>query len=197
MLNFTPATQAVADLVAGVPDELLTAPTPCPETTVGDLLDHLDQLATAFTAAANKTSQPEDGAPPRPDAARLGPDWREKVTRNLTALADAWNEELAWTGMTSAGGQELPGEMAASVALDEVVIHGWDLAVASGQRVTFPPDLLEMAYGFVEATVAQNPEGTPGLFGAPVPVPDGTARFDRLIALSGRDPAWAPPPRPR
>jgi uncharacterized protein (TIGR03086 family) len=194
MLNLTPATRAVADLVADVPDEILAAPTPCPETTVGDLLDHLDQLATAFTAAANKTSCPEDGPPPKPDAARLGPDWRARIAANLTALADAWSEPSAWDGMTSAGGQELPGAMAAVVALDEVVIHGWDLAVASGQRVTFPPDLLEMAYGFVEATVAQSPEGTPGLFGPPVPVPDGTGRFDRLIALAGRDPAWAPPP---
>jgi uncharacterized protein (TIGR03086 family) len=176
-----------------VPDELLTAPTPCPDTTVGDLLDHLDQLATAFTAAAHKTSRPEDGPPPRPDAARLGPDWRARISANLAALADAWSEPSAWDGMTSAGGLELPGAMAAVVALDEVVIHGWDLAVAGGQRVTFPPDLLEIAYGFVEATVAQNPEGTPGLFGAPVPVPDDSTRFDRLIALAGRDPAWTPP----
>jgi uncharacterized protein (TIGR03086 family) len=97
--------------------------------------------------------------------------------------------------MTNAGGLELPGEMASVGALDELVVHGWDLAVARGQRVTFPPDLLEAATAFVEATVAQNPEGTPGLFGPPVPVPDDLTGLDRLIALTGRNRGWTRPRR--
>jgi uncharacterized protein (TIGR03086 family) len=149
MLNLTPATRAAAELVAGVPDDLCTSPTLCPETTVGDLLDHLDQLSTA--AAAGQASGNDAGSPPEPDAARLGPDWSERITGNLAALADAWSEESAWTGMTHAGGLDLPAEIAGVVALDELVVHGWDLAVASGQRVAFPPDLLEAAYAFVEA----------------------------------------------
>jgi uncharacterized protein (TIGR03086 family) len=95
--------------------------------------------------------------------------------------------------MTYAGGLELPADMAGVVALDEVVVHGWDLAVASGQSAAFPPDLVEAASVFVEATVAQNPAGSPGLFGPPVGVLENATVFDRFIALTGRDPAWTSP----
>lgn len=36
--------------------------------------------------------------------------------------------------MQAAGGVDLPGEVAGLVALDEIVVHGWDLAVVTGQR---------------------------------------------------------------
>jgi hypothetical protein len=42
----------------------------------------------------------------------------------------------------------------------------------------------------VQAAVAQNPEGSPGLFGPPAIVPDNAPLLDRLIGLTGRDPAW-------
>jgi hypothetical protein len=45
-------------------------------------------------------------------------------------------------------------------------------------------------YSFVQASVAQNPDGSPGLFGPLVPVPDDAPLFDRLIGLTGRDPSW-------
>ena len=51
-----PAARQLATLVRGVTDEQLDAPTPCPEYTVGDLLDHIGGLAKAFTWAATKES---------------------------------------------------------------------------------------------------------------------------------------------
>ena len=94
--------------------------------------------------------------------------------------------------MTKAGGQDLPAELVGIIALDEVIVHGWDIAVASGQSFSCPPELLEAAHGFVQPTVAGNPDGTPGLFGPPVPVPDDAPPLDRLLGLTGRDPAWQP-----
>jgi hypothetical protein len=44
----------------------------------------------------------------------------------------------------------------------------------------------------VQAAVAQNPNGSPGLFGQPVKVPDNAPLMDKLIGLTGRDPAWQP-----
>jgi hypothetical protein len=44
--------------------------------------------------------------------------------------------------------------------------------------------------GLWMSAVAQNPDGSPGLFGAPVAVPDSAPLLDRLIGLTGRDPAW-------
>lgn len=192
MLDLEPATAALTRIVEGVRDDQLAAPTPCRDTTVGDLLDHVDGLSMAFAAAADKKPLDTGGRPPAPDASRLGTDWRTRVPRRLVELAEAWRSEPAWTGMTAAGGTDLPGEVAGIVALNEIVVHGWDLAVATGQEFTGDPELLQAALGFVQAAVAENPNGTPGLFGPPVPVPDDAPLVDRLIGLAGRDPAWRP-----
>lgn len=114
-----------------MPDDALDWRTPCEAFSVGDLLDHLGGMALAFTAAAAKT--PLEGAASG-DAARLRPDWRTRIPRDLLTLAEAWRDPDAWTGMTGAGGVELPGEVAGAVALDELVIHGWDLAKATASR---------------------------------------------------------------
>lgn len=190
MIDLEPATRMLTGLVEGVRDDQLAAPTPCVETSLGDLLDHVDGLSMAFTAAGTKTPLPGGSQAPSADASRLGADWRVRIPERLAALAVAWRDEAAWAGMTQAGGQDLPAEIAGVIALDEVVVHGWDIAVASGQPFSCEPRLLEAVYGFVQPTAAQSPQGTPGLFGPPVPVPDDAPLLDRLLGLTGRDPAW-------
>ena len=189
MLDLTPATDAAARVVAAVRDDQLDAPTPCEGTSVAALLDHLDGLAQAFTGAARKVPV-EAGA--SVDASRLGDDWRERIPARLEVLAQAWREQDAWTGMTAAGGVDLPGEVAGLVALDEVVVHGWDVARATGQDLAVDDQLLEGALGFVRQAVDEHPAGSPGLFGPPVPVPDDAPPLHVLLGLTGRDPAWHP-----
>jgi uncharacterized protein (TIGR03086 family) len=177
----------VAALVAGVTDEDLGRPTPCERYTVGDLLDHISGSARAFTAAAVKT--PLDGAPPV-DAANLAPDWRVEIPKQVMTLAGAWRDPEAWTGMTAAGGVDLPGEVAGVVALDELIIHGWDLAKATNQPADYDGPGLDAVYGMVQYFRAQNAEG---LFGPLVEVPHDAPLLDRILGVTGRDPSWEPP----
>jgi uncharacterized protein (TIGR03086 family) len=193
MLDLEPATQVLARLVQGVAEDKLTAPTPCTETSLGALLDHVDGLAQAFTAAANKTV-PEGGSQaPSADASHLDPHWRTQIPSRLGVLAQAWTNEQAWTGVTEVGGAESPGEMTGLFALDEVIVHSWDIAVASGQPFQVHPVLLDATFEFVRGLIAQQPEGTPGLFGPPVPVPEDAPALEQLLGLTGRDPQWTPP----
>ena len=189
MLDLTPATDAAARVVAAVRDDQLDAPTPCEGTSVAALLDHLDGLAQAFTGAAHKAPVDAGGSV---DASRLGDDWRERIPARLADLARAWREQDAWTGMTAAGGVDLPGEVAGLVALDEVVVHAWDIARATGQDLAVDAQLLGGALGFVRQAVAEHPTGSPGLFGPPVPVPADAPPLHVLLGLTGRDPAWHP-----
>ena len=193
IVNLEPATRHMADLVAGVSDDQLDRPTPCPEYSLGDLLDHIGGLALAFSAAAAKTTDPR--APQRSglgDASRLGDDWRTRIPKNLEALADAWRDPEAWTGMTHVGEIPLPGELAGVVALDEVMLHAWDLAQASGQEFEYDPGLLEVIHGLVQQWSAPGAESQrDGIFGPVVPVPDDAPLLDRVIGLSGRSPNWA------
>jgi uncharacterized protein (TIGR03086 family) len=187
--DLTPGVQRLGAILRAIPDEALGSPTPCSESSVGDLIDHVDSFAVAFTAAARK--QNIGGRPPAPDRANLGDHWRTRIPARLAELAEAWQDPAAWEGMTTAGGLDLPGEVAGAVAADELVLHGWDLAVATGQPYDVDPDLLEAAHGFVQAVVD---EGGPrdGLFGPPVEVPDDASLFDRVLGLAGRDPGWRP-----
>ena len=65
-IDLTAGGAAVRGPGAAVGDDQLGAPTPCPDYTVGDLLDHIVALAVAFREAADKTVRPRtpDGPPP-------------------------------------------------------------------------------------------------------------------------------------
>ena len=190
-LDLTPATEMLARVVADVGDHQLGALTPCPGVTVAALLDHIDGLCVAFTAAAAKDLD-AGRQPPSADGSRLGTGWRTRIPGRLAQLAAAWDDAEAWQGMTRAGGADLPGEVAGRVAMDEVVVHGWDLAVATGHDYACEEEPLQAAYEFAQSAVAQNPDGSPGLFDPPVTVPDNASQLDRLLGLTGRDPAWRP-----
>lgn len=183
-----PAARRLARLVEAVPERALSDPTPCERYRVGDLLDHIGGFALAFRAAAEK--RPLPGAPAG-DAARLPHDWRSRIPSDLMALADAWGDAEAWTGQTAAGGVDLPGEVAGVVALDELVLHGWDLAKATGQPAGYDGPGLDAVYGMVQHFRAANAEG---LFGPVVAVAEDAPLLDRILGLAGRDPGWSPPP---
>jgi uncharacterized protein (TIGR03086 family) len=195
-VDFRPATRRLAGLVLGVREEQLDAATPCGGISVGQLLDHIDGLSVAFAAAGRKERPADGGQAREPDASRLGGDWRDRLPAGLDALAEAWRPDAAWEGLAVVGGLELPAPIAGASGLDEVLIHGWDLAVATGQH--FPADgegmteAVETAYAWVDSVVTQNPEGLPGLFGPPVAVPTDAPPLDRLLGLTGRDPRWSP-----
>ena len=191
-IDLRPAAERTADLVQGVRDDQLQSPTPCPAYTLGDLLDHVGGLSLAFTAAATKDVDEIGGQAPSADASRLGDDWRTRIPADLATLAEAWRDPAAWTGMTKAGGVDLPGEVAGLVALNEVVIHGWDVARASGQPYDPDPAALEACHAFV-AQFSGPDADRGGMFGPVVEVPADAPLLERVIGLSGRDPAWSPP----
>ena len=186
--DLEPAAHRVVALLDGVPDAALDAPTPCADTPVAGLLDHLMGLAEGLRASAAK--EPDQGGP-QAAAANLDPDWRTVLPKRLDALVAAWREPAAGEGTTSAGGVEMPAVEIAAVTLNELVMHGWDLARATGQP--YEPDAADVAaiLPFLEAF--GSPEGVPGLFGPAVAVPADAPAFDRALGLAGRDPAWRPP----
>ena len=189
--DLTPTTEMLARVVTDIGDHQLGAPTPCRGATVADLLDHIDGFCVAFAAAAAKDLDAGSQAP-RADGSRLGAGWRTRIPGRLARLAVAWHDDRAWQGMTRVAGVDLPGEIAGRVAMDEVVVHGWDIAVATGHDYACEPEPLQAAYEFVQSAVARDPNGSPGLFGPPVTVPDSAPQLDRLLGLTGRNPAWRP-----
>ena len=193
-IDLGPPARRLAGLVARIPDEDLTLPTPCPAYALGDLIDHVGGLAIAFAAAASKERDARTGEPPPGDAARLGADWRERIPRGLQALGLAWQEPGAWLGMTRIADMDTPAETVGLVLADELAVHGWDVARATRQPYTCEPDVLEAARQFLQMFASPDaPSGPEVPFGpATVLLPEAPL-LDRVVALAGRDPNWSPP----
>src|SRR5262245_13606734 len=187
--DLKPAAQRMAALVANVPDDRLKDATPCPEMNVAALLDHIGGFALAFASAAKKDGRFGDQAP-SVSADALPDDWRTRIPRDVIAMGDAWDAPEAWTGMTKAGGLDIPGEIGGFIALDELVVHGWDLASATGQPYECDSASLDAVLTFV-APIAESGAPNPGLFGPPVVVGDDAPMLDRVIGLTGRAPDWS------
>jgi uncharacterized protein (TIGR03086 family) len=186
--DLAPAAAETARIVAAVRDDQLADPTPCPEMSVATMLHHLVGLTYAFRLAAEKTPLPDA---PSSSADDLPDDWRARIPAQLDALVAAWRQPSAGEGTASAGGVELPAPLMSMVALDEVLIHGWDLAVATGQEYRPDGASTQVCFDFVGDREGEPPGASP--FGPVVAVPDAAPPFDRLLGRTGRDPGWAPP----
>ena len=193
IVDLGPAAQRLADLVARVTDDELGNPTPCPAYTLGDLVEHVGGLALAFTAAANKERSKYNEEPQPGSAERLGDDWRTRIPRDLANLAQAWRAPEAWTGMTRIAGGDSPSSVVGLVAADELVVHGWDVARATGQPYDPEPAVLDAARSFLAMFASPDaPAGPEVAFGPSQLVPDDAPPLHRVVALAGRDPGWAP-----
>jgi uncharacterized protein (TIGR03086 family) len=190
-VDLGPAARRLADLVAHIPDEALGRPTPCPAYSLGDLIEHVGGLALAFAAAARKERNEYTGMNPPGDASRLGGDWRERIPRDLTALAGAWAEPDAWSGMTRIAGDDTPAEVVGLVLADELAVHGWDVARATGQAYACEPDILGAALQFLQMFASPDaPAGPDVAFGPATFLLEEAPLLDRVVALAGRDPGW-------
>ncbi|MEU9009060.1 TIGR03086 family metal-binding protein [Streptomyces sp. NPDC048479] len=185
-----PAARAVAQLIDGVDDARLDDPTPCPQYAVRELLGHLVGLSTAFRDAARKDFGPSTNTDPGSVLPVLDDNWRTVLPQRLDELAESWTAPTAWDGDTQAGGITFPAAIAGRVALNELVIHGWDLARATGQEYAPGEASLEVSYGVLKP--AADAPGRGGLFGPVVEVPENAPLLDRVVGFSGRRPDWQP-----
>jgi uncharacterized protein (TIGR03086 family) len=186
-LDLDPPVRQLRLLLLGITDDDLRSPTPCDDWTVGDLLDHIAEATRALTQAAQKLAEaPGTAVPlPPPSAARLPTHWRGRLPVLLEDLATAWKNPAAWTGSAQYGGTAMPAVAAGTEAANELTMHGWDLARATGQDFATDPRILEALIEFL----SQNA-------GRAVPVievADEQMLLEAALTLSGRDPAWRRP----
>ncbi|MCD0444130.1 TIGR03086 family metal-binding protein [Glycomyces sp. A-F 0318] len=191
MTDFKSTTERVAALLDHVEDERLSGATPCEEYTVAQLVNHMLGLCLAFTAAAEGERGPHNDAPPGVPDATLEPGWRPLLEERLRTLAEAWSRPSAWEGDATAGGVTFPAAVMGLVGLNEVAVHGWDLARATGQDYELDEATLETLLEFVGQD-ADDQAAREGIYGPAFKVADDADPQDRLMALTGRDPDWRP-----
>ncbi|MGV9713870.1 TIGR03086 family metal-binding protein [Gordonia sp. NPDC003424] len=182
------AVDEMSTLSAGITDDMLGRPTPCTDLDVGAMLGHVDMLTRAFAAAGRKELGPLTSSPPDPAASVLTADWRETLPGHLRELATNWRDPSAWEGVTQVGGIDGPAQILGTVALSELVLHGWDVARSLGTEYTVPDDILQIVFDFHYPPQPQSERE--GMFGPVVDIPSDARLVDRLAGLTGRDPFW-------
>ncbi|MGC4963118.1 TIGR03086 family metal-binding protein [Gordonia sp. DT218] len=182
------AADAILGLAAKVDHDMLHRPTPCVGTDLGALLAHVIGLSEAFAAAARKDVGPSTSTAPQVSESVLPDDWRTMLPSRVRDLASSWQRPEAWQGMTQAGGVDAPAEIMGTVALSELVLHGWDVARSIGVDLELPDGILQIVYDFHHPPQPQSERD--GMFGPVVEVPEDARLVDRLAGLTGRDPFW-------
>lgn len=170
----TRATERTAAVVRAVRPEQFGAATPCAEFDVKALVSHLEWVAEMFESLARDGASVEQGP--------YAGDFPERAERTLAA----WSRPEAWEGISP--GMGLPKTALAHMYLVDMVVHGWDLARATGQEYEPDPEAVARALDFAGQMVEIGREH--GAFGPPVAVPEDAPAFGRLLGLIGRDPAW-------
>ncbi|MFA1551284.1 TIGR03086 family metal-binding protein [Actinomadura chokoriensis] len=184
-----PAAEAAARIVLEVPAARMDDPTPCPDWDVRGLVNHLILWNGRGEAAAHRA--PVTG-PGEDHDFTAEPGWAERFGEQARKTAEAWQDPAAWEGRTSLSGtgEGMPAEFIAGILFVECVLHGWDLAVATGRDPGFSPEVVRTAWDQVVPMAEMSRRY--GVFGAEVPVPEDAPLLDRVLGASGRDPHWKP-----
>jgi uncharacterized protein (TIGR03086 family) len=160
-------------------------PTPDDDWDVRALVGHVvaGNLWATELAAGRTIEQVGD----RLDGDVLGADPRGAFEASAASAAAAFEAPGALDAPCAVSYGPVPGRVYAGHRLVDVLIHGWDLAVALDADPTLDAELVEVCLGLVEPEI--DLLKSTGAYGGHVAVPDGAAPQTRLLALLGRHPA--------
>ncbi|MEU7907890.1 TIGR03086 family metal-binding protein [Actinoplanes sp. NPDC049118] len=155
-------------LISGIAPDQWTEPTPCAEWDVRALVDHVVAGNALFTASLSGQGGKPDG-------------YVDSAERMLAAF----RAPGALDKVVEVPFGRVPGMVALHLRIADVVVHGWDIARATGQRADYPDDVVEQALAFsLAALPAVRSDRSP--FAPPQPVDDDAPVLERLAACLGR-----------
>jgi uncharacterized protein (TIGR03086 family) len=166
-----PACRAV---LRHVTDDDLSRPTPCAAYTVSDVGQHLVRSMALLASAAG-----EEVASPAADTLEAA------VAANAEAVLAAWRRR-GLDGTVAVGRSTYPAGLAVEIIPLELLVHGWDIAWATGQDIAVPPEVADHVLQRARELITDDKRGR-GFAAEVAPGPDASL-LDRLIAFTGRTP---------
>ena len=152
----------------------LDAPTTCDEWNVRTLLNHMLDTQHYFAG----TARGEDVSPPAPSPPEL---LSEDPVADFDRARSDIMSSFAKPGVIEKTGPSL------GIAFSDQLLHGWDLATATGQDATMPEGLPDAAYEMIHGRFTD--EQRKGVFKPEVAVASDASAQDKLLAYTGRDPS--------
>jgi uncharacterized protein (TIGR03086 family) len=176
------ALRATGTVVAGVADRQLDLPTPCGGWSVRELLNHI--VSGNYWAAELSAGKSIDEVGDRLDGDTLGDDPAAAYQESAALAIAAFNAPGAMDAACAVSYGPVPGSVYCGHRVLDVVIHGWDLAKATGQDTTLDPELVDA----VTAIVAPQMDmlAGSGMFGSPVRIAADADPQTRLLSQLGR-----------
>ncbi|MEY2432657.1 MAG: hypothetical protein QOC92_2382 [Acidimicrobiaceae bacterium] len=154
----------------------LDAPTACANFTVRNVLEHMIGGATMFAAAFR-------GEAP---AAAETTDLVAAFPKAMADLQDAVRSPGALDRTISAPFGEVPGETFARFVAMDGLVHGWDIATATGQSYDPPADVVAQVDAFTRQAISEGMRDG-DTFAAAVEPPAGASPLVQLVAFTGRN----------
>ena len=165
-------TRAIAQteaVLASVPADHLSDPTPCIAWDVAALVGHVVVDPRNFVTMARGGEPDWSAVPELPD------NWVAEFRSGADELLQHWRDA---------------GDDASAQSMDwqsaEFAVHTWDLVQALSLPNDLDPEVAERGYGFM--SVAMTPDNRGQAFGPAVPVPDDASAYERLVGFAGRNP---------
>jgi uncharacterized protein (TIGR03086 family) len=154
-------------------------PTPCRDFTVSTLGNHLVITVVHMAQDVGFESSPTSAA-----------SLQDRVAEVVPPVLDAWAHR-GETGDVVLRGRALPAQLALGILALELTVHGWDLAAATQHPFTITDDHAGHVLAMAHQTLTPESRRIAG-FDDPVAIGDDASALDRLIAFTGRNPAWTP-----
>jgi uncharacterized protein (TIGR03086 family) len=173
-----------ATVVEGVGADQWGLPTPCSQWTVREVVRHLVAGHYIFARAIEARPASAEGTSGLPDD-----QWPTAYRQSVGVLLEAFAIPGALERPVTIPFGSVPGSVAFHLRLVEALVHGWDVARATGQDEPLDQGLAEQELAWSKPWLAKVPaDRSP--FAPPLPVADDASALDRLVACLGRDVTW-------
>ena len=180
------AVAQTGSIVAAVRPGQLALPTPCSDYDVRALLGHtiggLDRVAWVGAGAAGSFSRSAGTG----DVADDG--WTAAYHASAERAVAAWTDDAKLEEMFEVPWGKVPGRYALAGDVQEVLVHGWDLAKATGQPTELDAELGSWVLAQSRQILPADRSEIQVPFGAAIDVPQGAGIYAQLAAWLGRQP---------
>jgi uncharacterized protein (TIGR03086 family) len=157
----------------------LGRPSPCSEYTVGEVGEHVVRSMVLLASVAGASV--DGGLVGGPASGLL----EERVTASTGAALAAWRGR-GLDGSVAVGRSTLPASLAVEIIPMELLVHGWDLARATGSEIDVAPEVADYVLGRARSLITPDKRGRS--CAAEVPAGPSATALERLIAFTGRQP---------
>jgi uncharacterized protein (TIGR03086 family) len=168
---------AVQPVLRNVTDAHAARQTPCADFSCHDVAEHLVASIGQLAEMAGVTV-----------LAPHGDSLEDRVSVTADQAISGWRARGLDGTVPGPGGSPMPAAFAASILPVEILLHGWDLAQATGQPLVVSDHVVGYVRTLAEGLV---PGGRGTAFGDELAPPSGAGALDRLAAFAGRTPIVA------